>query len=191
MTRFMSSRRRGKRGSSLAPADKGHGKALQGILHRSLTKIGEGPQSKSGSGVKGGTGGWAAMGRILECVGEARVARSASVETTKIEVTSAGRKPPQHDRLAEVSYRCRGLTEPTGGIVEMKTVPLVGRKGVSMARRNDAEMARKRQMSAAAERALARSSIAQASRAAFSPCPRGACNSRSLRPARPPRVRAA
>jgi hypothetical protein len=177
VTRFMISRGRGKRRSSLTPADKGHGKALKGALLRLLTKIREGPQSKSEAEAKGGTGGWAAVGRILECVGEARVARSASVETTKMEVTSAGRKPPQHDRLAEVSYRCRGLTEPTGGIVEMKTVPSVGRKGVSIARRNDAEMARKRQMSAAADRALVRSSIAQASRAAFSPCPRGTCDS--------------
>ena len=120
----------------------------------------------------GGTGGWAAEAGILECVEEANVARSASVETTKMEVTSAGRKPPQLDRVFEVSYRSRGLTEPSGGIVEIKTVPSAGRRGGLMARRIDAEMARQRQMSAAARRALVSSSIAQASRAAFSPCPR-------------------
>jgi hypothetical protein len=57
MSRFMSSRRRGERRSSLAPAAKERDKALQGILQRSLAEIGKGPQSTSGSGLMGGTGG--------------------------------------------------------------------------------------------------------------------------------------
>ena len=170
--RFEESTERSRQRSDLAPARERHIPILRRAIPELLARIRSTPQSTSGVGSLGGTGGWAPGAGILVCVGEARVARSASLETTKMWVTSAGRKPPQLDRMFEVSIRCRELAEPSGGIVEMNTVPSSGSRGGLMARRMVAEMARQRQISAAARRALVSSSIAQASRAAFSPCPR-------------------
>ena len=116
-------------------------------------------------------GGWAPGAGVLVCVCEAREARSRSLVTTRMWVTSAGQKLPQFVRVREVSVRSRELpTVPSDGTVEMKTVPCSGRRGGLIARRMVAEMARKRQMSAAARRALVRSSTAHARSAAFSCC---------------------
>ena len=174
MHRFDGSTERNRQRSDLAPAKERHVPILKGAIPELLARIRSTPQSGPSSGVGSlrGTGGWAPGAGLLVCVWEAKVARSTSLETTRMWETSAGRKPPQFDRVLEVSIRCRELTEPNGGIVETNTVPSSGSRGGLMARRMVAEMARERQISAAARRALVRSSMAQARSAAFSSCPR-------------------
>ena len=144
MSRFEESTERSRQRSDLAPAKERHVPILKGAVPKLLARIRSTPQSGPSSGVGSlrGTGGWAPGAGLLMCVWEAKVARSTSLETTKMWVTSAGRKPPQLDRVLEVSIRCRELTEPSGGIVEMNTVPSSGSRGGLMARRMVAEMAR-------------------------------------------------